>query len=757
MKFAMYNMYTYILLILFFLVSPYYVLGDAPSNPFADTPEPETAVQNPLEDGTSGAPAADSSEKPVNPEAAADEQDGQPEAQKESSDSAEPADAPKTAAEDGAEDAAKSESGAAEATEKADSQGVSQPEDEVKQDAENAEQPEVPENTNGIKKTSLKTGGYFSIVKIILLMVLYLLWIKTTDWASSDAVEFEKNWKKWNPILVGAFAGSFILTLFLPWFWVGYSGMVIAYLVPFILYVRYRNEDMNPADMVFTKDHIRHVIAEKVSKVGVKVDAVPKDKNTTGCAATLTSYTKSERQREVRRVQAHAHEGFMDARKMIAALMTNQPESAMLDFAPAGVSVRLLLDGVWHPGEPLERETADPALEALKVLCGMNPQDRRNKQTGECQVEFTYSYDFPDERLQVAQLQQQYDALLEEDDDEKYAQRRKLKEDLRKAKEALPPPESRVRKAVITVTSQGTQTGERVLLAFSAEKQNFSALADTGMRDKLAEQVQGMFNQEKGIMIFSAPAGNGLRTTFNLAMSKTDRYQREYFALEQESNQHDKIENVPVTTYTPDDTMKDVLKRFFLKEPQVAVIQDMTGDILDACFKEMSTDNRLIVTTVRAKDASEALLRMLILKDSLGTATSAEKLANSVNVVVCQRLIRKLCDHCKQKVQAPPALAQALGFPAGREVFLYQPPGKPAEDEQPCPECHGIGYKGRTAICEVMIVGDTIREVLKKAPKLELLRKASAKDGNRSLRDEGTLLVAKGITSLQELKRILEM
>ena len=623
------------------------------------------------------------------------------------------------------------------------------------EEASDAPAPE-PVDPGAPSPVKLKNGGYFSIAKILALLFIYLLWVKSTDWLSADAVQFKKDWKKWNAIVVGAFVVSFVIALLLPWFWAGMTLVILAYLVPFILYVRYRNEDMNPADMVFTRDHLRHFFAEKISRIGVKVDPKAKDKFTTGCAANLTSHTNVERQREMRRIQAHAHEGFMDARKMIAELMTNQPEATMLDFAANGVNVRHLLDGVWHPGEPLERETSDPALEALKILCGMNPQDRRSKQSGECEVEYTYQYVFPDERLAIRQMQDRYDKLMEEDNDENYVERRKLKEDLRRAKEDLPQPEQRTRKAIITVTSQGTQTGERVMLQFSAPKMNFLVLEDTGMRDKLAEKVQPMFDLPKGIMIFSAPVGNGMKTTLNVALNKTDRFQREYAQLDKESNPHEVVENIPVTTYSDADSIKDVMKRFFLKEPAVSVIQDMDGSILNECFKEMAMDDRLIVTTIRAKDASEALLRMLVMKDAEGNPVSREKVADNVKVVVCQRLVRKLCNHCKQPVKAPPTLAQALGFPAGREVILYQPPAKPAEGEEVCSECHGIGYKGRTAITEVLFVGPTVQEVLKKAPKLELLQKAAVKDGNRSLREEGIVLVAKGITSIQELKRILD-
>ena len=631
---------------------------------------------------------------------------------------------------------------------------VAEGEDEEYEEGEEGEE----EDPNAVTPAHLKTGGYFSVLKLIFLIGLYLLWVKTGDWISIDAVAHEKNWRRWNPIFVGAFCGTFVLALALPWFWLGYLLLLVAYFVPFVMYVLYRNEDMNPADKVFTVSHIRHVFAETVNQFGVKVSKEAADRFTTGSKAILKSYTKSERQREIRKVQAHAHEGFMQARQLFATVMVNHPESVILDYSQTGVAIRFLLDGVWHLGEPMEREKADPALEALKLLCGMNPQDRKTKQQGECAVEFTYTFSFPQERLKVKVLKEQLDALTDEDNDENFMAKRRLREELRKAQEAVPEPVEKVWKTVATITSQGVQTGERVLISFVSEKPKFDSLSDIGMRPELAQKVQELFNQKKGILLFSAPPANGLRTTINLALSKTDRFQREYYALEQAENPHEKIENVTVDSYEQKDELKEVMKRFFLKEPDVAVIQDMSADIMAYVYKELLTDERLIVTSNRSKEASDAILRFMAMKNAEGVVLPVKDFAGNLVAIVCQRLIRKLCDHCKQRVQAPAQLAQQMGAPAGKPFFIYQPPTQPLpEGVEQCPECHGIGYKGRTAITEVFFVGPAIKEAIMTNPKLETIRKAARKDGAKSMMEEGLVLVSQGITSVAELKRILEI
>jgi type II secretory ATPase GspE/PulE/Tfp pilus assembly ATPase PilB-like protein len=100
-----------------------------------------------------------------------------------------------------------------------------------------------------------------------------------------------------------------------------------------------------------------------------------------------------------------------------------------------------------------------------------------------------------------------------------------------------------------------------------------------------------------------------------------------------------------------------------------------------------------------------------------------------------------------------------LGLPAGRIENLYRTPTQPIDPKKPdvvCDLCNGIGYFGRTGIFELLTVDDNIRKVLTTAPKLENLRLMARKLKHRSLQEEGVLLVARGVTSIQELLRVLK-
>jgi type II secretory ATPase GspE/PulE/Tfp pilus assembly ATPase PilB-like protein len=129
--------------------------------------------------------------------------------------------------------------------------------------------------------------------------------------------------------------------------------------------------------------------------------------------------------------------------------------------------------------------------------------------------------------------------------------------------------------------------------------------------------------------------------------------------------------------------------------------------------------------------------------------------AKTVTAVMCTRLIRKLCEKCKVGYQPTPELSKKLGLPEGKIETIYRSP-KPEEIEKPCEGCGGLGFFGRTAIFELLVVDDQIRQILLKDPKLELVKKATRGAGMRSFQEEGVLMIAKGVTSLAELQRVLK-
>src|SRR5439155_1677544 len=179
-----------------------------------------------------------------------------------------------------------------------------------------------------------------------------------------------------------------------------------------------------------------------------------------------------------------------------------------------------------------------------------------------------------------------------------------------------------------------------------------------------------------------------------------------------------------------------------------------SAEALVKLTKRIQDEDRLGLISVRSKDAAEALLRLLSMK------VPPESLSATLKGVVYTRLVRRLCETCRQAVQPSPELLQRLGIPAGRVQVLYQEkqplqPGEQKKRGEPeiCPNCRGLGYKGRIGIFEILVIDDKLRQALLRAPTAEVIKKLARATGNRTLQEEGVLLVALGTTSLVELQR----
>jgi type II secretory ATPase GspE/PulE/Tfp pilus assembly ATPase PilB-like protein len=412
----------------------------------------------------------------------------------------------------------------------------------------------------------------------------------------------------------------------------------------------------------------------------------------------------NEQANQAQAILARQSAGFLPAKELIDQAVKLRAEQVMLDYAATGVGVKYQIDGVWHPHKPLERAQGDPMLEVFKTLTYLKPADRVTKQAGKFGAELN---------------------------GQKYACR---------------------------FQSQGTPTGEAAVIAFEQKKLSFKTLDELGMRGKMQEQLQEIVGAKSGFVLVTAMPGGGLTTTFDVLLGSTDRFMRNFVAVEDQAKAEREIENVAVTHYNAKggETPVDVLPRLIRTYPDVFVVRDLSNAATIDLLCDQVQEERLVFGTIRAKEATEALLRVLMHKPDV------EKFAKSITAVLNVRLVRKLCDHCKEAYPPPPEVLKQLGLPPGKVQAFYRPPVPPppeseaAKQYKPCEACSAIGYFGRTALFELLTINDTMRQILVKSPKLDLLREAAKKAGHRTLQDEGILLLVRGITSVPELVRVLK-
>lgn len=539
------------------------------------------------------------------------------------------------------------------------------------------------------------SGNYFSLVKLGCFWLVFLAWVRTTDWVNLDAIAYKLRYLVWNSIIAGTFFSAVLLFWLIPVFAVGFTLLLAAYVLPLIAYIVVRNQQVGETHQVLTPSHFRYLAAEGLGKVGVKIAAEKVAPQDQGPAIKLEGRgSADETVNKARTAAARQTEGFVETKQWLVDALARRATAVTLDYMVENVGTQYMIDGVWLAGEAYDRETGDRVLGTLKTLAGLRPADRQAKQQGQFGAE-----------LGAAGYN-------------------------------------------VQLTTQGVPTGERVVIYFESRQNAFSSLDEIGLRSKLEEQMWAVLGQHSGFVLFSASAASGLRSTFNLVLRKADRLTRDYIAVESENRRCEEVENVPPTLYPAGSSPANILPRVFRTEPDVIAIPDLVdGETVELLCRETG-NRRLVLSTIRARDAVDAVLRV----SALGVQPPL--LANALSGVLYQRLIRKLCDDCKEAYAPTPQILAQLGLPPGRIESLYRPPVEP---EKVCRTCGGVGYLGRTGLFEWMPVDDGVRIALAAGPKAETLRSAARKAGMRSLQEEGVVLVAKGITSLNELARVLKL
>ena len=629
-------------------------------------------------------------------------------------------------------------------------------------------------------------GYYLNWIKLAASWLVFLFWVGTTDWLSRDAVETKMDYLRWNPVVFGTFLVALVLSWLIPLFWIGFPLLVLAHLVPLTAYIVVRNQHVEEHRRVMTPAHLRAWFAERIGQMGVKMEAERGDPFESGPVILRASDGVTERDNAAWQFAARQNPALLSAQTLVSDALSRRADAVMLDYSQQGVGVRFLIDGLWQNGEPMDREAADPMLEGLKVLCGLKPADRQSRQEGKFAVEFTVFRSMvfrqvdkakeayrakitpqaarelasPETSVNPADLEQRVKLVVDQRTREYFAGpighwTPVLKTDLSKLKYAgrINPENSLEKmKCAASLICQGTATGERALLQLEIQKTRFSTLDEIGMRPKMQEQLKELMHRDGGILLFSAMPGTGLRTTMNVVLRSADRFSSEFAAVEEEKTRYEEVENVPVTTYSAaaGQTPVSILKAFFHREPHKVVIRDLVNaETLQMCLGEIE-NNRLFLTTIRAKDCVEAVYRVVAL--GVPPADFAKGLLAAFN----QRLVRKLCENCKEAYTPTPQVLGQLGIPAGKVQVFYRPPQQRPQGEPACPECGGVGYAGRTAIFELLLVDDDLRGVLGAGATPDAARQAARKAGNRSLQEEGIVLVAKGVTSLPELVRVMK-
>jgi type II secretory ATPase GspE/PulE/Tfp pilus assembly ATPase PilB-like protein len=400
--------------------------------------------------------------------------------------------------------------------------------------------------------------------------------------------------------------------------------------------------------------------------------------------------------------------GYPTMAIIIADAIVKRADVVVWDFTQQNVDVRFQIDGVWHNMPALDRTSGDFMLASLKRLANLDIQERRLRQQGQFVAEFM---------------------------------RTKFKS---------------------RVISQGTKTGERVAVYIDRKRPPTETLEDCGMRPQVAEQVRMLLGKENGFFLVSALPGDGLTTSWRATLQACDRFVRDFFVIEEAAHAEPEVINVNRVTFDRNagEDPTTILPRLLLRQPDViAVAEIANGGVLDTFCDLAIRDKKYVLSRIHGRSAADAVMRMAALTNH------PDKFSQVLLGAISHRVLRKLCEKCKRGFAPQPALLEQLGIPPGRVATLYQryeprpedfvdKNGKPIP-YQPCGACGGTGFVERTAVFELLIINDALREAIRNKTPAQALSNLARKHGHITMRDEAILLIARGTTSVDEIQRVL--
>ncbi len=293
----------------------------------------------------------------------------------------------------------------------------------------------------------------------------------------------------------------------------------------------------------------------------------------------------------------------------------------------------------------------------------------------------------------------------------------------------------------VRVSIVPTQFGERVVLRLLDRSGSLLSLEDLGLLGEQLEVVQRLVQRSHGILLVTGPTGSGKTTTLYAALARLNSSLRNIITIEDPIEYQ--LHGVGQIQVNPkiDLTFASGLRSILRQDPDVI----MVGEIRDAETAEIAIQaaltGHLVFSTLHTNDSFGAISRLV----DMGIEPFL--VSSSVVGVMAQRLVRRVCPSCRQQTRATPAEERELGIAAGTPIHAAGPG---------CGDCKGTGYRGRTAIHEILVVDDEVRSLVMQRSDAAALRRLATGRGMATLRDDGAAKVRAGVTTVEEILRVTQ-
>jgi general secretion pathway protein E len=286
-----------------------------------------------------------------------------------------------------------------------------------------------------------------------------------------------------------------------------------------------------------------------------------------------------------------------------------------------------------------------------------------------------------------------------------------------------------------------SQFGEKVVLRLLDSAQAVFSLEQLGLDQAIREAVERLIRLPHGMFLVTGPTGSGKTTTLYAALSLLNSMERNIITIEDPIEyQLPGITQVQVNPKV-DVTFASALRSFLRQDPNVI----MVGEIRDRETAEIAIQaaltGHLVFSTLHTNDAPGSLTRLI----EMGIEPFL--IASSVVGILAQRLVRVICPKCKEPYQPSANVVAELQLKPDAHLFR----GKG------CPTCRQSGYQGRIGIFELLRMTDPVKNLVAGKAPAHAIREAALAAGMRTLREDGLVKAAAGLTTVEEILRVTQL
>ncbi|MBP9211792.1 MAG: type II/IV secretion system protein [Bacteroidetes bacterium] len=293
----------------------------------------------------------------------------------------------------------------------------------------------------------------------------------------------------------------------------------------------------------------------------------------------------------------------------------------------------------------------------------------------------------------------------------------------------------------LRVNSLPTTYGEKIVLRILNKSSINKKITDLGLASTNLAILEHLLHQPNGLLLVTGPTGSGKSTTLYAAINHIKSVEKNIVTVENPVEYQ--VETINQVNVDPDRdlTFASALRAILRQDPDVALVGEIRDSETGITATEAALTGHLVLSTLHTNDAVGAIPRLI------NMGVPSYWLAPALIGVVAQRLVRRVCEFCKDEYQPTEEIFYRAGLSglSGRTPF-FRGAG--------CKKCNYQGYSGRIAIHEVLLVNEEIQTMIFANETTTKIREAALKNGFRDLRFDGMKKVIAGLTTLEEIQRV---